>query len=232
MSQSSSGKRPGRLYQWVVDHVLEYVSERGLQPGDALPTERELAAELGVSRNVLREAFRVLEQWGLIQTRQGSGRYLRELPANQPRMREPVTRLEVASIADVLESRLILEEQIAVLACERRTLAEAREILELSNTLETWNDNVAFHSAVAGATHNFMLKRLLRDQMDLLAEMRQRDYYRYPDAVQVLITEHKALADAIASRDLERARETIRAHMRHTLRTIGVQDEATGQDRR
>jgi GntR family transcriptional regulator, transcriptional repressor for pyruvate dehydrogenase complex len=214
--------RPGRLYQWVVDRVLEDVAVRGLKPGDALPTERELAAELRVSRNVLREGFRVLEEWGLIRTRQGSGRYLRQLPENLGMQQEPAARLEVASIADVLESRLILEEQIAVLACHRRTLSEIREITRLSNRLTTWQDNVDFHVAVASATHNFMLVRLVREQMQLLEDLRQRDFYSSPEATQTLLKEHRILAEAIAARDADRARETIRTHLLHTLETVGA----------
>lgn len=64
-----------RRYERVVDSLLELIESRGLGPGDAMPTERELADLFGVSRNVLRQAFSVLEERGLLSTLQGSGRY-------------------------------------------------------------------------------------------------------------------------------------------------------------
>ena len=92
---------------------------------------------MGISRNVLREAFRVLEDWGMIQSRRGSGRYLREVATGLSRARPEIARLEVASIADILESRLLLEERIVTLACQRRTLAEAHEIVRLARQLDS-----------------------------------------------------------------------------------------------
>ena len=216
-----------RLYESVVEKLLEHVAAVDLQPGQPFPTERELAAQMGISRNVLREAFRVLEDWGLIQSRRGSGRYLRELPNGLRRARPEIDQLEVASIADVLESRLLLEERIITLACQRRTLAEAREIVLFARRLDTWEDNVEFHCAIAQATHNFMLERMLREHFDLLANLRQRDHYDQPEAARVLLAEHNALAEAIASRDETRAQALIASHLQHTRRSVGVTDEAT-----
>lgn len=79
--------------------------------------------------------------------------------------------LEVASIADVLEARILLEEQIAVLACQRRTGEEARRLLALADRLVSWQDNLAFHCGIAATTHNFMLERLVHQQALLLEEL-------------------------------------------------------------
>lgn len=221
-----SGRRERLLYHRVVDQVLAVIQDAGLQPGQALPTERELAARIGVSRNVLREGFRVLEGWGLIESRQGSGRYLRRLPASAPDLTGQVSRLEVASIADVLESRALIEDRIIVLACQRRTLPEARRITMLAERLSTWQDNFDFHVAVAAATHNFMLERMLREHMQLLSDLRQRDHYETPEAARVLIAEHRRLAGAIFARDEQTARELLSRHLRHTRRSVGLHDGA------
>jgi hypothetical protein len=67
--------------------------------------------------------------------------------------------LETASIVDILEARIILERNCVALACERRTAGEAATINQRASTLTSFRDNMAFHIAIASATHNFMLER-------------------------------------------------------------------------
>src|SRR4051794_34990140 len=74
---TGSTRQSRRRYERVVEQILELVESEGLDQGQALPTERELAERFGVSRNVLRQAFGVLEERGLLRSIRGSGRYLR-----------------------------------------------------------------------------------------------------------------------------------------------------------
>lgn len=207
-----------RRYETVVESLLELVAAQGLAPGDVLPTERDLAERFGVSRSVLRQAFGVLEERGLINTRRGAGRYVREsagLPTTDAR-----SRMEVASIADVLEARVLLEAQIARLACDRRTSQEASTLTQVASRLEGWDDNVAFHSALAACTHNFMLERMVREQMELSSELHQRDHYTDPDQLQRMRNEHLAIATAVAARDAETAGALMDDHLRSTNRLL------------
>lgn len=208
-----------RRYETVVDSLLELIEDRGLGPGDAMPTERDLADVFGVSRSVLRQAFGILEDRGLINTRRGSGRYLRDAVGvdTAPDAR---SRVEVASIADVLEARLLLETQIARLACERRTSDEARRLISLAGRLDGWEDNVSFHSALAACTHNFMIERTVRDQINLSRELHQRDHYKDPDQLQRMRNEHLEIARAVAARDSELAEELVRTHLKGTNRLL------------
>jgi GntR family transcriptional repressor for pyruvate dehydrogenase complex len=204
-----------RRYERVVDSLLELIEARELGPGDAMPTERELADSFGVSRNVLRQAFGILEERGLLRTLRGSGRYLRDA---HPEKEQQVGRaqVEIASIADVLEARTLLEVQIAELACQRRTTDEAQNLAVLSRRLHTWEDNVAFHCAVAACTHNFMLERMVRQQVDLASELHQRDYYNDPDQLELMQLEHQAISAAITARDSAAAKELVRRHLNRT----------------
>jgi GntR family transcriptional regulator, transcriptional repressor for pyruvate dehydrogenase complex len=207
------------LFHSVIDRIIELITAGGLRPGDALPTERELAARLCVSRNVLRQAFRVLEERGLIVTRQGSGRFLRELPADgAQRSAAQRDRLERASIADVLEARSLLEQEVVVLACQRRTSGEAEELSLLADRLDTWEDNLRFHRLVAGATHNFMLTRLVEEQVQLLNDLDQRGHYPRLASEAVPVRqrhEHARIAAAILDRDDRTARRLMREHVRY-----------------
>lgn len=208
--------RPDPLYRSVVDYVLAWMAIEQLQPGNALPTERELASSLGVSRNVLREGFRVLEERGIIVTRQGSGRFVRELPnKNAGADVAEIEQLEKASIADVLEARLVLEQEVLALACQRRTTGEAQALCRLAERHAEWKDNVDFHVAIASLSHNFMFERLVRQQMDLLGELRQRQHYE-EDVAGVLIGQHRGLAAAVLERNAAVAQRLIREHLTST----------------
>ncbi|MEV7393257.1 FCD domain-containing protein [Streptomyces sp. NPDC091215] len=203
-----------------MDSVLALVEARGLRPGDALPTERELSDLFGVSRNVLRQAFGVLEERGLLRTVRGSGRYLREASAGDGMTLGARALVEVASIADVLEARTLLEAQVAALACERRTAEQAQNLAILAGRLTSWEDNLAFHCAVAACTHNFVLERLVRQQAELADELHQREHYKDPDELQHMRAEHQAIADAIAARDSAAAQDLVRQHLHRTRRIL------------
>jgi GntR family transcriptional repressor for pyruvate dehydrogenase complex len=214
-----------RRYERVVDSLLELIEVRGLGPGDAMPTERELAELFGVSRNVLRQAFGILEERGLLSTLRGSGRYLRE--ANTAHDQQGGrAQVEIASIADVLEARTLLEVQIAALACERRTNEEAQDLVALSRRLTGWEDNVAFHCAIAACTHNFMLERMVRQQVDLASELHQREYYDDPDQLERMRLEHQTIATAIIARDAAAAKELVRHHLNRTSNLLFQQPDA------
>ena len=82
----------------VRDGLRQYLAREGLNPGDKLPTEEELCARFEVSRATLREALRLLEQDGVLEVRQGNGRYMSALP----NVERPITRLE--GMTELLQS--------------------------------------------------------------------------------------------------------------------------------
>ena len=100
-------KRP-LLYQEVVNALYQIIDTSNLKPGDQMPAERELMEQLGVSRNVLREAFHILEQRGIITSQQGKGRFLREIPISQlgeDKQEEMSKNLERYSLYEAYEVR-------------------------------------------------------------------------------------------------------------------------------
>jgi len=209
-------ERP-RLIDQVLASLLSQIQTSGLSPGDALPRERELAAQLDVSRSMIRQAFRVLEDRGIVDSRQGSGRYLRVASSQDPDLPHA---LETASIVDILEARIILERNCVALACERRTAGEASTINQRARTLTSFRDNVAFHVAIASATHNFMLERLVRQQIELAEQLHQRGRYDDADAVGAMKVEHAAIAEAITNRDPAAASELMVVHLQQTSKAV------------
>jgi GntR family transcriptional regulator, transcriptional repressor for pyruvate dehydrogenase complex len=219
---------PVRRYEEVVRQILALIASGDITPGSRLPPERDLAERLQVSRNVLREGFRVLEERGLILARQGAGRFLRELPEDDLRTgsaRRDVQRdrLERASIADILEARSLLEQEIVTLACQRRSTAEAAEACRAAERLRTWDDNLRFHRLIAAATHNFMLVRLVEQQLLLLNDLDQRGRYPSRASEEVIARqrlEHEKIASAILDRDERQARQLMGDHIRSARDTI------------
>lgn len=214
-----------RKYEIVVDRILKLVEEQKLEPGEALPTERVVAEMLGVSRNVTRQAFGVLEERGLIRTRQGAGRYLRTSAGDSGATRAmgaSKASLEIASVADVLEARMIIEVEAIALACERRTAVQAQELMDQAERLVGWDDNVEFHVAMAAATQNFALENLVRQQILLSGELHQRELYKADESesLEQMRTEHRAIASAIMARDVARARSLAREHLTQTRNLI------------
>jgi DNA-binding FadR family transcriptional regulator len=177
-----------------------------------------------VSRNVARQAFGVLEERGLIRTVQGSGRYLRETFDPGSRGLGVRATVEIASIADVLEARSLLEEQVAALACERRTAEQSRTLAALADRLTSWEDNLAFHCAIAAATQNFVLERLVCQQAELAGELHQRRYYADPGELESMRAEHRTIAAAIAARDSDTARDLVRRHLQRTRHLVVTPD--------
>jgi GntR family transcriptional regulator, transcriptional repressor for pyruvate dehydrogenase complex len=216
-----------RLYETVVDRILGLISRGEIAPGERLPPERDLAERLGVSRNVLREAFRVLEARGIVRSRGGGGRYVRDgniAPALAAG--GVILRLERAVIADVLESRELLEVQVARLAAGRIDPERAAALLAAcEGSAGGWDDNTRFHTAVAAATGNFMLERLVRLQMDLLRDIHLRDHYP-PERAAALLAEHRAIAEAVAAGDADAAETAVRRHFRDTRTAVAAADGA------
>lgn len=205
-----------QLHDEVVKQLRDSIDNGNLQPGERLPSERELASALDVSRNVLREALRVLEANGLVYTKPGVGRMVRVLEAGHPIGRSLTDSLELATIDEVLETRALLECEIVVVACDRRTDDEATAIVEASMRQHSWNDNLSFHVLIAASTHNSVLERLVFDHLQLLNRLRQRDRYYSEQDTQRLLSEHNEIAQAILNRDGQLGADLMRQHLEET----------------
>ena len=98
------------LNQVIQDRLKAFIKENSLRPGDKLPTEAELATEIGVSRTAVREALRGLETLGIIDVQKGSGRYLKKVVFSEI-IDDLAYNLELSSanLVDLLEIRAVLE---------------------------------------------------------------------------------------------------------------------------
>jgi DNA-binding FadR family transcriptional regulator len=211
-----------RLYESVVNQIFDLIAQGQLEPGHRLPPERSLARQLGVSRNILREAFRALELRGIVVSVPGGRRFIRhDNVQDAVDIRGLILRLEHATVRDILESRELVETQAAALAAGRLTETDVHALGDAVRRLDTWQDNRNFHMVLAAATHNIMLPKLVGIHLDLLQNLNQRGHYREARAKE-LLREHVGIADAVIARAPDRARALMQQHFHHTRRIMGL----------
>ncbi len=213
------GKR--RLATQVAESLRRYLAERELQPGDRLPSERDLAAVFAVSRHVVREALRALQEDGLVVVEQGKGTLVRRhLPLSDL---GEVPEAGPNPDRHVRDARAIFEAGLAECIVERATeadlarleaiVAEMRRRVALGHPGN--EDDLAFHAQLHRCTYNPILIQLGR--VLVLAPMR-RQLMELPigpllDAPEEVYPEaHAAIVALVRAGDAARLRHVLRAH--------------------
>lgn len=213
---SVSTELPKRsLVELAVERMRQRILQGDWHVGQRLPTEPELAIELGISRNTVREAMRVLAFSGLVEIRQGDGSYLRT--AQDPL--QAVQAMSRCTPEQARETRHILEAEAIGLAALRRTdqdLIALRESLAGSaghfhGDLDTYiSCDMVFHQQLVDAAHNPALSELYRYFSGVVAAAVQHNLSAEPRC-QATFDLHGQILDAIEQRDPERAKRLSRA---------------------
>jgi GntR family transcriptional regulator, transcriptional repressor for pyruvate dehydrogenase complex len=209
----------------LVGRLMEFVTERRLQPGDRLPSERELAERLGSGRNAVREAIATLTSLRVVESRPQSGIYLREI--RQQSSFEALVMLSrlgraptSSEISETMEVRATLERTAVELACARRDdgdLATLDRILEETEGIIDEKGNIAdadnaFHLALVSAAHNGILVRVLNAFYELTLA-RRRLYFARLQLAETSHRQHKKIVGAVRARDAARAVRLIHDHI-------------------
>jgi DNA-binding FadR family transcriptional regulator len=216
---------PRRLYQAVADQLAELISKEEYRSGDRLPTERELARQLGVSRPVVREAMIALEIAGLVEVRSGSGAYVR---GDKRLATAAVGDLSEIGPFDIFEARLAVEGEVAAAAARHAVAADLAELAEAIEQMRQADEagrstkpaNQRFHLAVAAAARNPML---LKVNQLIWAEVPKRGpIWAKIDARRqtrpTRIAEHELILRAITERNPDHARAAARAHVQAAMK--------------
>jgi GntR family transcriptional regulator, transcriptional repressor for pyruvate dehydrogenase complex len=227
-----------RLYEAVIDALAAFVAEGRLGPDGRFPPERELELALRVSRPVLREAFRVLEAHGFVESRQGGGRTL--LGARLPTSAE-LRRSKLEATAENLmalwDARSAVESRAAELAANRAGPADVDAIAATLDAMGrmTADDyrateySLEFHVALARASGNPFLLRAVLDLIAASREIGFKDLIE-PQTFDALQDDHRPILDAIMARDGAAARLAMGKHFdglrRALLRGAGADDRA------
>jgi len=216
-----------KIYEEIVEQIKSLLAEGNLNPGEKLPSEREMADALGVSRASVREALTALEAMGVLEVRPGEGTFVARVSDKDTiEALALIWSVERNSLAELMQVRRILEGEAAALAAQHATpqdLLNMERLLEnMKATAEKREQGVDFdlyfHFAIGRATHNRVLYRLINtlDKMMHHTFLRDRqEMYASPGVAQRIINEHEAVLQAIRNRDPEAARRGMLNHLEH-----------------
>ncbi|MBR3794528.1 MAG: FadR family transcriptional regulator [Clostridia bacterium] len=219
-----SVRKARKLPEQIADKLREMIIQEGMKTGSKLPAESELMVRFGVSRSTVREAVKILQTERIVDIRQGQGTFLCAMPG----LADDPLGLRFANqeklIADLLETRLIIEPTVAALAAMRR---QESHLVEMKNLLDKMDNaylhgedytpfDFEFHSVIAQCTGNDVLKRLL----PTIHESIQAGYQhtkRVEGSYQRASQCHLEMYRGIAEQDSERARHAAQRHMMQTM---------------
>ncbi len=214
----------GLLGERVARSIERFVVERDLKPGDRLPSGRELTERFGVSRTVVRDAIAILEQRGLVETRAGSGVFVRDGGSEAVAdVLGQMLRRNAISLSELMETRQLLEVHNASRAARRpgaagleAMAAAIARMAAAEGPLQFVAADVAFHEALAEAAGNRVSAALLRSLRPLLLQGMLIGT-AVDGAREENIAEHGAMLAAIREGNSQLAREIMAGHLRRGI---------------
>lgn len=229
-SNNSQGNRE-RLYQRVVEQILQSIRTGDYRPGSRLPSERELAEKFDVSRVTIREASIALEAKGAIDIRPGAGAFVREMSAASELALPDVTAF------DLTTARMIFEAEAAALASTNMTDKELEHLERIVNAMadtvgkgDDDGDDLdrQFHMTIAAASNNPAIEHCVKELWRMRNNVPQvRQLYERVCSLSIdeRESEHFQIFEALKAGDPARARAAMREHFRRLFETMVAAQE-------
>lgn len=211
------------LSDQLYGQILEQIVSGALKQGEKLPSENRICSAFGVSRPVVREALRKLQDDGLVEARRGVGSFVRKRPPQ--RLIEFATADSVSGLMRAMEARMVVEKATARLAAQR---AGSREIAKIEAALKTLENlmrrrevaldaDFDFHLAIAEASGNdafVIMLNAIRDVMERTIDVAQSLTREGSQArIDRVTQEHRQIYEAILARDIDAAGLTMAYHL-------------------
>ena len=222
---SKGGAHEPRLYRVVAGRIQELIRDENIAPGERLPSERDLAAKLSVSRASLREALIALELAGHVEVRGGSGVYVSEKPDIPAHVQEVGP-----GPFEVLSARRLIEPEMAAIAARVATDNAIDAILHAAEEMERHHDNQlsheladrAFHLSIAAATGNSAMIGVVEYLWDQRGRLWHRlsEHFQTEELRNETLTDHRHVLEAIVAHDPAGARRAMRAHLERVTRVF------------
>lgn len=203
--------RARRTSSGVAEQLREMIVSGQLSAGDKLPNERELALQLGVGRNGLREGLRELEMNGLVDIRPGKGGGTFVIGGRPQSIADQMTdllRLNSISLEDLTEARILISSAVVPAACKRHTaydllalernVKHVEELFNQGRMMEKTEANIEFHNLLAASTKNPILVIVVRSLSDMAKHVA---YMVGPDAASVTVRSRRTFLRALEKRD-------------------------------
>ncbi len=226
--------QPEKLSAAVVRQIELLILRGILRPGERLPSERELAEKMGVSRPSLREAISDLQERGLVETRAGAGVFVTEVLGSA--FSEALTTL-FARHDEAVFDYVAFRRDMEGLAAERaarlgsdtdlKVIAEIFEKMEEVNVKRNPADEARldadFHLAIIEASHNVIMLHMMRAMYQLLREgvfYNRKIMFKQRTTRDTLLDQHRAINDALQARDPVAARTAVEAHLDYVAKAL------------
>lgn len=212
---------PVRAYDEVARQLRELMERGDLKAGDRLPPERELATQFGVSRATVRQALSALQSAGLVESHVGRGTFaVNTGPTTSVTGLVETLRDARGTLGDQLAVRRLFEPQVAREAATRAHPADlehirqsiARQEARLAQDLPIVDEDSAFHLAIAGATGNPLLIKMIEGIHGLLQETRERSL-QTREGMRCSVEGHRRIANAILAGDGQAAYDAMTSHL-------------------
>ncbi|WP_404364960.1 FCD domain-containing protein [Marinobacter sp.] len=218
--------KPLPVAKAVSYRIERLILDGGMSPGEKIPSERQLASRLGVSRSIIREALHELHGRGVIETHHGRGSFVSHI-VPEPASDSPLMRLfsgHPRTLYDLLEVREQMEGQAAWLAAQRATPRDLHRITKAFNAMEAADPltnadlDHAFHLAIVEASHNPVLVHVLDSLKSLMllsvkasvANLSPRESFK-----KQLDRHHHKIYQSVMKGQANAARTAAQAHVRH-----------------
>lgn len=224
------------VVEQAIEKIYDLIRTQDLKTNDRLPPERELSDMLGISRNSLREAIRVLDMLGIIRVDQGSGMVI-----DATKVSDTVTRhlsfallLNRDKLRELFEARLVIETECAGLAAERATPGEIAELrAAYADLVESKADRakgiqceLRLHSLTARIAHNVVLEQILSSLRQILRESRETTVPS-SGVTATTVEYQEKIVDAIGRHDKAAARALMHEHLVAVAERVRVGAEKT-----
>jgi GntR family transcriptional repressor for pyruvate dehydrogenase complex len=215
------------LYEQVAGNIQDWIISQTLRPGDQLPSERVLCERFGVSRTVVREATKALAERGLVSIQAGRGTFVSQLSVEDlAESMHRFLRFSDEAHEDLLDVRELMEVKIAELAAQRATPEDCRRLEAAVEAMEEAHDDperymagdLAFHCALAEATHSAVFVVLVNSIVGFLHDIRRLGFrVNAPERGRI---DHRRIYRAVRDHDCVEAQDAMRQHLCHVREDI------------
>lgn len=227
MFNSISNKK---VYEEVIEQIQKNIIDGDLKKGDRLPSERELSELMNISRTSIREALRVLESMGVVESIHGEGNFI--CSNTEKSLLQPLSmmfKLNNGKYQDIFELRKVLEVENARLAAIRATDMDCRELLTIVEEMEAESKgenrneilvelDKRFHNKVASMSKNCLIESLFNTASMLFERFIEDARYEIIQndmADKFLLSQHYEICNGIIKKNEEEALKAMEAHMRY-----------------
>ena len=220
MFNSISNKK---VYEQVIEQIQKNIMDGTFKKGDKLPSERELSEKMAVSRTSIREAIRVLEIMGLIESKRGSGNYIANSFGNS--LFEPLSimfMLQEYSTGDIHELRETLEIECCRVASKRMSDDDIKLLNDVVDKMYKTNDeeqslllDIRFHNIIVKSSDNPLIVNMLEvisQLMDKFIKEARKIILCEENNREVLLNSHKEIVLSLQERDEEKAIYSMKKH--------------------